>query len=136
MSGDDKSAIERPANGTAHQPPSAAPTAQIQRGRPFQPGESGNPNGRRAGSRNRLTDNFLSAVADDFAANGKNAIERVREADPAAYLKLVSSFVPRELVLQRERQGDYSDMTLSEVEDLRRRTGHNRHIQMLIDTAT
>jgi Family of unknown function (DUF5681) len=35
--------------------PSAEQTAQKQRGRPFEPGQSGNPNGRPKGARNRVT---------------------------------------------------------------------------------
>jgi hypothetical protein len=81
----------------------AASTAVVQRGRPFRPGRSGNPGGRRPGSKNRLTEVFMSAIADDFADHGAKVIARVRRDDPAAYLKIVGTFVPRELVVQRER---------------------------------
>src|ERR1700760_77012 len=82
----------------------AASTAPMQRGRPFKAGQSGNPAGRRPGSKNRLTDVFVSAIADDFAEHGAKVIARVRRDDPAAYLKIIGSFVPRELVFQRERE--------------------------------
>jgi hypothetical protein len=85
-----------------------------------------NGGGRPVGSRNRLTDAFLSAIADDFAANGANAIGKVRSTDPTAYLKLVSSLVPRQLVLQRERDYDFSDMTIEEIEGLIERATFNQ----------
>ena len=44
----------------------------------------------------------MSAIADDFAEHGADAIARVGEADPASYVRIVGSFVPRELVVQRE----------------------------------
>lgn len=72
--------------------------------------------GRPTGSRNRLTDTFLSAIADDFAANGLAAIAQVRETDPAMYLRIIAAIVPRELVLQREQQPstDYADLSYDE----------------------
>ena len=99
----------------------------------FLTGNSGG--GRPKGSRNRLTDTFLSAIADDFAINGTEAIEQVRKTDPGSYLKLVSSLIPRQLVLQRERQLDFSDMTFTELQELLTRNRHNRNVQKMIDTA-
>jgi hypothetical protein len=66
----------------------------------FLTGNSGG--GRRKGSRNKLTERFLDTIADDFAEHGADAIAKVRKADPIAYLKIVGSLVPRELILQRE----------------------------------
>lgn len=88
-----------------------------------------NGGGRPVGSRNKLTDTFLTAIADDFAANGVDAIARVREADPAIYLKLVSSLLPRQLVLQREREPDFADMTLEEIEALIDRAQYNQLVR-------
>ena len=71
------------------------------RGR-FKPGISGNPNGRPKGSRNRLTDQVLKSIADDFAQHGAEVLERVRREEPATYLKMIVSLLPRELILQYE----------------------------------
>ena len=73
-------------------------TAQKQQiGRPFEPGESGNPAGRPKGSRNKLSEAFLQALADDFDANGKEVIERVRTERPHDYLKVCASVLPKRL---------------------------------------
>jgi hypothetical protein len=44
-----------------------------------------NGGGRPKGSRNKLTDQFLGAIADDFAEHGAEAIAKVRLSDPATY---------------------------------------------------
>ena len=92
-----------------------------------------NGGGRPAGSRNKLTDTFLAAIADDFAANGLDAIARVRESEPATYLKLVSSLIPRQLVLQREREPDFTDMSIAELEELRDRVRRNHSIRKVLE---
>lgn len=73
-------------------------TAKKVPGRPFKPGPewTGNAAGRPKSSRNKLTEDFLSALADDFAQHGKAAIVTVREEDPAKYLTVVAQLVPKE----------------------------------------
>lgn len=79
----------------------AESTARKQQiGRPFLPGQSGNPLGRPKGSRNRLAEDFLRDLADDFAKHGKEAIEQVREKRPGDYLKIISSILPKEMSLE------------------------------------
>jgi len=79
---------------------SADNTAGRQRGRPFEAGKSGNPAGRPAGARNKLSENFIRAVADDFERHGASVIERVRTASPTAYLRLISALIPQRLDLE------------------------------------
>lgn len=69
--------------------------------------------GRPKGSRNRLTELLMTAIADDFATHGADAIARLRADDPATYLRMVTALVPRELILQRESQPvpDYAELT-------------------------
>jgi catalase (peroxidase I) len=90
----------------------------------FLTGNSGG--GRRKGSRNKLTERFLDTIADDFAEHGAEAIAKVRIDDPAMYLKIVGSLLPRELIMQREESppvdyAELSDEELVEVIDRRRR---------------
>jgi hypothetical protein len=63
---------------------------------PWQPGQSGNPAGRPKSSRNKLTEDFLSAVAEDFEKHGKEALKTVREEDPSTYLRVVAQIIPKE----------------------------------------
>ena len=79
-------------------------TASKQRGRPFPPGQSGNPSGRPRGARSKLSEVLLSAVVDDFAKHGAGTIEKVRETDPTTYLKIVCALVPREMLLKHEQE--------------------------------
>jgi hypothetical protein len=70
----------------------------------------------------------MTTVVNDFATHGAEAVERLRLSDPASYLRLITSLVPRELILQHEVRPvpDYADLTDEEfieilVEQRRRR---------------
>lgn len=79
----------------------------------FKPGQSGNPKGRKAGSRNALSEAFISAMNADFEEHGVAVIQAVREDDPAAYLKIIASIVPKDLNLTTGRTlEDMSDEDL------------------------
>ena len=62
----------------------------------FKKGQSGNPNGRPKGSKNKLSEDFVNALAADFERYGLWPIARVRRKDPAAYLRTIASLVPKE----------------------------------------
>src|SRR5262245_38289096 len=66
----------------------------------FRPGQSGNPTGRPKGSRNKVTENLLEALASDFEVHGKEVIERVRGERPHEYLKIVASLVPKQMEIE------------------------------------
>lgn len=95
----------------------ACGTTRDERGR-FKTGNIGG--GRPKGSRNKLSDVLLSVIVDDFAEYGADAVARLRERDPATYLRLVASLVPRELILQREEQAvsDFVALTDAEVVEM------------------
>jgi Family of unknown function (DUF5681) len=92
---------------------SADPTAREQVGRPFQPGQSGNPLGRPKGSRNKLGEDFIQALYADWQEHGKDAIERVRETRPQDYLKLIASILPRRVELRGNPFSDIGDEELA-----------------------
>jgi Family of unknown function (DUF5681) len=73
---------------------------------PWQPGQSGNPNGRPVGSRNKLTENFITALHDDFPQFGRAVISKVREKQPAVYLKVIASILPRQFNFKHESAFD------------------------------
>lgn len=92
--------------------PAADDTAQKQRGRPFQPGQSGNPAGRPKGARSRLGEAFLQALADDFDEHGVATIAQVRKEDPVAYVKVCASILPKELNVKVDPLEDLTDEQL------------------------
>ncbi len=83
-------------------------------------GQSGNPQGRPKGSRNRLTDSVLKKIATDFATHGDEVLELVRKEEPAMYLKFIISLLPRELIMQFEqhRPGEIANLEDTEVIEL------------------
>lgn len=91
--------------------------------------------GRRRGSRNKLTETLLSAVADDFAEHGAEALAKLRSTDPASYLRIVASFVPRELIMQREREPDFGDMSHEEIVDFIERAERHQLVKKALDAA-
>ena len=88
-------------------------TAPKQVGVPFQPGVSGNPAGRPKGARNKLGEDFLKALADDFADHGVEAVTKVRTEKPDQYLKVIASLMPKEHRLSFEDQ--FNEMTDDEI---------------------
>ena len=83
-------------------------TAPKQRGVPFKPGQSGNPEGRPKGSRNKLGEDFIQALAEDFKDHGVAAIRSMREEKPNEYVKVVASLLPKHV--------EVKDVTLDELE--------------------
>ena len=79
----------------------------------FKPGQSGNPAGRQKGSRNKLGEDFIAALYEDFKDNGVATIEIARRTDPVQYLKVIASIVPKEFIHKVE---DYDDLDLAELE--------------------
>src|SRR5262245_37781137 len=72
----------------------------------FLPGHSA---GRPRGARNRLQSSFLHALASDFEAHGAAAIKICRIEEPARYVQIVASLMPKELEIERGITADLSD---------------------------
>jgi len=62
----------------------------------FLSGNVGGP-GRKVGSRNKLGEAFVADLHADWAQHGSAVIERVRKEDPAAYLRVIASLMPRKM---------------------------------------
>jgi hypothetical protein len=77
----------------------------------FKPGQSGNPGGKPAGSRNRLTTKFINDLLEDFEENGKDAIVSCRTEDPVSYVRMVASLLPKQ-VEQTQPLEDLTDAEL------------------------
>jgi hypothetical protein len=85
---------------------------------PFERGRSGNPAGGPVGSRHRqqLNGEFIAALLRDFRHGGPKAIERVRRAQPAAYLKILALLCPREHKV--EHSNPIKDLTDEQLESM------------------
>ena len=106
------------ANTTVEATPSPIPAAPVGYQHPpienrFPPGQSGNPSGRRRGSRNRLNERFLDALCEDFDAHGVGVIETVRRTNPAVYLRVVARLVPAHVLVQETRLETLTDDELA-----------------------
>jgi hypothetical protein len=83
----------------------------------FQPGNNANPRGRPKGSRNKISEEFVAALCDDFEQHGVEVIEAVRTERPADYLKIIASTVPKELNVSASSLDDLSDEDLCDALD-------------------
>src|SRR5438552_2607170 len=71
------------------------PPEQV-RGRPFPKGRSGNPAGRRFGSRNKATMAALELLADEAEALTRKAVEAALAGDPTAMRLCLERILPRD----------------------------------------
>jgi hypothetical protein len=69
---------------------------------PWHQGQRGHPGGHSQGSRRKLTDAFIRALARDWKAHGEAVIKRVREDNPAAYFKGMLSLIPKDVSVEGE----------------------------------
>ena len=82
---------------------------------PLPPGEAGVTMGHAQRTRHLFNKAFLEALADDFRLYGRQAIEKVRKTQPAAYMKICALLVPREMKL--EHAGGVKAMTEDQIVD-------------------
>lgn len=84
----------------------------------FLTGNSGG--GRPKGSRNRLGEQFLEALAQDFSENGQAAIVACREEKPTEYVKVIASLLPKELLVRTDPVDELSDEEIADALDILR----------------
>ena len=70
----------------------------------FAPGNPGGP-GRPKGSRSKLSEAYLKALADDFQEHGLETIIRLREEKPEIYIGAIGKLMPKLLEITGEDGG-------------------------------
>ena len=75
----------------------------------WKPGTSGNPAGRPRGSRNKLSDDFVAALYNDFQDHGSAAIAACRAEKPDVYVRVIASLLPKDVNLTTRNLDDLID---------------------------
>ncbi len=81
----------------------------------FKKGQSGNPKGRKKGSKNKLTKAWLKGLQADFLPNEAQVFKDLRENDLSTYARLIAALVPKDLDVQHTgtinvKVVDYADL--------------------------
>jgi Family of unknown function (DUF5681) len=75
----------------------------------WRPGQSGNLAGRPKGRRNRLSEDFVAALYDDFQDHGSAAIAACRAEKPDVYVRVIASLLPRDVSIKVQQLDDLTD---------------------------
>ena len=104
----------------------------------FVSGVSPNPKGRPKGARNKFTENFMRTLAEDFKANGMDALEQLRKTSPEAYLRCIISILPKSLIRQWEESPDvnYSEITEEEFMELINEIQRQKHMEKAVESVS
>jgi hypothetical protein len=73
------------------------------------PGQSGNPAGRPKGSRNKLSEDFVAALYDDFQDHGSAAIAACRAEKPDVYVRVIAGLLPKDMTIKVQSLDDLTD---------------------------
>jgi hypothetical protein len=79
-------------------------------------GPTPNPLGRKRGTPNKFSRVFLADVAEKWHAHGASVLEEVRRDDPATFLRVCASLVPREILLTTQNATPVSQMSETELQ--------------------
>jgi hypothetical protein len=71
--------------------------------RPWQPGVSGNPNGRPT-ARSRLTERFIADISDTWAEHGAAILKRMAVKEGTRFADLCSRLIPRDVQLTLQQR--------------------------------
>jgi hypothetical protein len=92
--------------------------------------------GRKKGSRDKLGRDFFQALSEDFAEHGPGVIKIVRFEEPATYLKIVASVMPKEFAVEHAVEGlgdDELELLAAEMRERRAKVIEQRKEMPLIE---
>jgi hypothetical protein len=83
----------------------------------FVKGQSGNPLGKPLGSRNKLNESFWADFHEAWKAHGRAALSIVAQVDPATFVKVAASVMPKEaeMTIRQISARDLSDDALAAI---------------------
>lgn len=70
----------------------------------WKPGQSGNPNGRPLGARQRVSEKLIADIADVWEKYGQNCLRRLAANDPATLAKIAYGLLPRDVFISVEQR--------------------------------
>lgn len=70
--------------------------------------------GRPKGSRNKLSEDFVAKLYEDFTANGADAIKECRAKSPEIYVKVIAGLLPKEMHI---KESPLEDMSADDIAD-------------------
>ena len=85
----------------------------------FEKGQPGGP-GRPKGSKNKLSEDFVCTLADDFEEHGAEAIVQCREDSAAKYLDIITKVLPKDYNVKVDR---LDELSIEELEERARELG-------------
>ncbi len=65
-----------------------------------------------------MAEDFTAALYEDFQQHGVSAIVATREGDPATYVRIIASLLPKEVEIKRPLEGLSDDELMSAVATL------------------
>ena len=81
-------------------------------GRPFKSGKewNGNASGRPKGSRHKFSEEYIADVHTVWREGGIDALRRLCEEDPGAFVNAAGRLVPREFALEEETEHTFASV--------------------------